>query len=143
MIRAARPDDSAALVPLFEELGYPSTADAIRERLLSHSVDPDACVLVAEQGREILGLASLRLLRVMHADEPIAMLTSLVVRSDARGSGVGRRLVAELEAMARARGCVKMILTSGNHRSAAHRFYERVGFSNTGHRFAREIRDEK
>jgi GNAT superfamily N-acetyltransferase len=139
MIRAARKDDAPGLVRLLEELGYPSSAEAIGSRMDSLADDPDTWTFVAEARGELVGLASMRLLRVLHADEAIAMVTALVVRSDARGSGVGRQLVVELEGIARSRGCTRMILTSGSHRSDAHRFYERVGFSATGLRFMKEL----
>lgn len=50
------------------------------------------------------------------------------VRSDLRGAGVGRRMMAHALDRARARGCALAQLTTDKRRSGAHRFYESLGF---------------
>jgi GNAT superfamily N-acetyltransferase len=46
-----------------------------------------------------------------------------------RGQGLGAALMADAEARARAAGCSLIQLTSNRSRAAAHRFYERLGFT--------------
>lgn len=58
-----------------------------------------------------------------------AQIESLRVAGDLRGQGVGTAMIADAEARARAAGCSLMQFTSNQSRSAAHRFYERLGFT--------------
>jgi GNAT superfamily N-acetyltransferase len=50
------------------------------------------------------------------------------VRSDLRGGGIGRRLMAYAVQRARDRGCRLVQLTTDKRRTEAHRFYESLGF---------------
>jgi GNAT superfamily N-acetyltransferase len=50
------------------------------------------------------------------------------VRSDLRGAGIGRRMMAYALGRARARGCALAQLTTDKRRTEAHRFYESLGF---------------
>ncbi len=58
-----------------------------------------------------------------------AQIESLRVSSELRGQGIGAVMIADAEARARAAGCSLMQFTSNQSRSAAHRFYERLGFT--------------
>jgi len=63
----------------------------------------------------------------------------LVTHSTMHGQGIGKALLGEAEKWARERGCDRVTLTSASHRTAAHAFYERQGFPETGRRFAKQI----
>lgn len=56
-------------------------------------------------------------------------ITGMVVDADLRGLGIGRRLVAAVEAWASARGLEQVLVRSNVLRSASHPFYERVGYT--------------
>lgn len=56
----------------------------------------------------------------------------MFVAPEARGRGVGEALLARLEDEARARGLPAMMLETGNLLHAAHRLYERAGFTRRG-----------
>jgi len=56
-------------------------------------------------------------------------LDKLYVHQDYQGRGVGRRLIASAESVARARSCTALILNVNKHNSQAIRTYERYGFS--------------
>lgn len=58
-----------------------------------------------------------------HGDE--ALLRSLTVSPDARGQGLGAKLVATVELFARARGCRRVILLTTD----AQAYFARLGFS--------------
>jgi GNAT superfamily N-acetyltransferase len=60
--------------------------------------------------------------------QPLMNIHDVVVRADMRGKGVGTLLFAEVERLARRRGCCKLTLEvlSGNER--ARRLYSHLGF---------------
>ena len=70
---------------------------------------------------------------------PTGRLTAVVVSGEARGLGIGRRLIAAAEAWTRQRGARVMMLTSHNRREAAHAFYRHLGYDETGRRFVRTL----
>jgi GNAT superfamily N-acetyltransferase len=51
------------------------------------------------------------------------------VRTDQRGGGIGREMMAYAVGRARDRGCRIVQLTTDKRRTEAHRFYERLGFT--------------
>ncbi|RYE83756.1 MAG: GNAT family N-acetyltransferase, partial [Hyphomicrobiales bacterium] len=56
----------------------------------------------------------------------------MYVRPDLQGQGIAGRIVAEIEAMARAEGLSSLLLETGDRHPAAWRVYERAGFSRRG-----------
>ena len=58
-----------------------------------------------------------------------AQVESVRVAVDLRGRGIGRALMADVEARARAAGCTLIQLTSHKDRDRARRFYEGLGFT--------------
>lgn len=90
--------------------------------------DDDRCVGVA--GWRIV--ATTVNLRKLYVDD-------LVTAEDQRSRGVGRALLAELNARAGAAGCQALDLDSGTHRLDAHRFYMREGMVITSFHFTRTI----
>jgi len=66
----------------------------------------------------------------------------LVTDAGKRSSGHGRRLLAELETVARQHRCQTLSLDSGTHRSDAHRFYFRERMSISSFHFSKTIRTD-
>jgi GNAT superfamily N-acetyltransferase len=60
-----------------------------------------------------------------------ALIEGVRVRTDRRGSGLGRDLFARAIERARVRGCTLIQLSSNKHRTDAHRFYRSLGFEAT------------
>lgn len=58
-----------------------------------------------------------------------ALIEAVRVRSDLRGSGLGRTLIRWAVDAARAEGCAMVQLTSDKSRVDAHRFYDSLGFT--------------
>jgi ribosomal protein S18 acetylase RimI-like enzyme len=59
----------------------------------------------------------------------VAELSSLAVRPDAAGRGVGRRLVGEFLSAATSRGAKRVVLTTdANNNDPVNRFYQKLGF---------------
>jgi len=87
---------------------------------------PEISFFVAREGDTVLGTGAL-------ADKgDYGEVKSMFVSPDARGKGVGEALLQQIEATARAKGHAAMKLETGNVLYAAHRLYERAGFTTCG-----------
>jgi len=137
-IREARLDDAEQLVPLIELLPHKVTVEGVRRRLeqVAHSDIPQ---LVAVEGVRVIGLCGLHRMTAIHREKPVGRITILVVAEDARGKGVGQKLVEEAELRLRAAGCVMIELTSNDWLVEAHRFYTKIGYEQTSKRFAKQL----
>ncbi|NLE21965.1 MAG: GNAT family N-acetyltransferase [Actinobacteria bacterium] len=125
-VRPGRHDDASELARLCTELGYPSTAAQVRERLVRLS-DVEHGLFVAEDGGGLRGVVDVHV-RVVLEEDPFAELIALVVSEDGRGEGVGSALVAEAVRWARRRRVRKLWVRVSLWREATPRFYERLGF---------------
>jgi GNAT superfamily N-acetyltransferase len=139
-IRDALPADVQAIAGLLTQLGYPSDADAVEERLDRLRIVGDR-VFVAELDDRVVGLAHLQVTPAIERDRPAGKLGALIVDEAHRGHGVGRALVEAVEREARLRGCELVFLTTSDRRDDAHAFYERVGFEQTGRRYGRTLNE--
>lgn len=63
------------------------------------------------------------------AGEDLVTLSSIAVRSRAKGSGVGAYLMKEFIAKAKLRGATCVVWGTKKHDKAANRFYEKIGYS--------------
>lgn len=85
-IRPAASGDAATIGRLLEQLGYPTDAAEIPERIEKLHARPGTTVLVAENEiGELLGVVTVHIFQTMHSSEPAAWLTALVVEEKARG----------------------------------------------------------
>jgi GNAT superfamily N-acetyltransferase len=139
VIRAPRPDETAALAELVTQLGYPSTAAQLERRLERIRRDPAHGVLVAEADGVVAGLATLYTVPLLEHDDPGFVFASLVVGERFRRRGIATELAQAVEAEALARGCTRIVLSSAHRRADAHAFYERLGYEHTGRRYAKEL----
>ncbi|HEU5042294.1 MAG TPA: GNAT family N-acetyltransferase [Gemmatimonadales bacterium] len=137
-IRDATPADAAAIAALLGDLGYPAPAADIPGRLAAVARAPGR-VLVADDGGEVVGVASVTRLTLLHLAEPAALLSALVVRPDRRARGVGHALVEAVARHAGELGCATLELTSRDDRHAAHRFYRELGFESGSRMFVRQM----
>ena len=83
---------------------------------------PDSFIEVAvdpERPQAVLGLAMITLREELFSHEPSAHLEALVVNAEARGLGIGRKLLAHAEHCVSARGARTLTLHvfSNNHRA--------------------------
>ncbi len=138
-IRPVTTEDSSALAPLLDELGYPTSASEVAARIPRLSVFGAAIALVAVERGEIVGLATGHRVATLHAPTDAAQLTTLVVSEAARRRGIGTRLVQSIERWAVEQGCTRVTLTTAVHRAEAHIFYENAGYEHTGRRYAKRL----
>jgi len=138
-IRSATVDDATVIGELITELGYPTTAEAMRARLKVLVADSNYVTLVAESENEVVGVIGGTTGHYYEKDGIYARLLVLSVSSRSRGSGIGAQLVAALERWASSRGAHDIIVNSAFHRTRAHAFYERSGLPYSGRRFSRSL----
>ena len=137
-IRAARAEDAEQLVDLIALLEHRVDTAGIAKRMAALAIG-GIPQLVATDGVKIIGLCGLHLMTAIHRDAPVGRITILVVREDARGRGIGRRLINAAEELMRARGCAILEVTSNRKLEQAHEFYEALGYDLTSYRFARAL----
>jgi GNAT superfamily N-acetyltransferase len=80
--------------------------------------------LVARDDGRAVGCGAIRLL-----DATTAEAKRMYVEPDQRGKGVGRAVLAGLEAAARQLGVLRLVLETGIYQDAALVFYRRAGFT--------------
>ena len=133
-VRPAKPGDVAAILAMIGELAHferepPASVEAREEDLLRDcfGAHPRCEVLIGELEGSVQGFVlflhnySTWLGRAgMHVED-------LYVREAARGSGLGRKLLAQVARIARERRCKRLDL-SVLHWNPARKFYEQLGF---------------
>jgi len=138
-IRHAEIRDAEWLGQLMTELGYPTTVEAMTERLAMILADPNYATFVADTGAGVIGVAGATLGHYYEKDGTYSRLLVLAVASTARGQGTGTRLVEAVEQWAASKGAREVIVNSALHRSEAHGFYERRHYARTGLRFVKQL----
>jgi len=121
LIRAARPDDLAALVAL--ESGFPQE-DRFDRRTWRRLLAGRSLTLVHESESNIDASAVL----LFRQGSDIARLYSIAVAPTARGLGLGARLLAACEKQAQSRGCRALRLEVRSSNSSAARLYDAAGY---------------
>ncbi|HTU45106.1 MAG TPA: GNAT family N-acetyltransferase [Bryobacteraceae bacterium] len=130
LIREITLSDAEAAAQLSAELGYPAEIDEMKKRIALVSSASDRVVYVAQIAETVVGWIDVSIVHHlstgMHGE-----IGGLVVSAEHRGSGIGRKLVAQGERWVADRGIATMIVRSRITREAAHRFYLREGYTMT------------
>jgi len=137
IIREARTGDLEALVGLLGllfALEADFAVDAARQRrglarLMTQG--GDRLVLVAERAGSVVGMATAQALISTAEGGPALLLEDVVVRPEARGQGVGRALLAGLEAWGLGLGATRAQLLADRDNAPAQNFYRACGFHPT------------
>lgn len=85
-------------------------------------------IVVARQGIRVVGMVNLLYTVSTALGDRVALLEDMVVSPNARGSGVGSRLLENAIQLARVNGCKRITLLTDRDNEAAQRFYQRHGF---------------
>ncbi|MFF1831634.1 GNAT family N-acetyltransferase [Paenarthrobacter sp. NPDC058040] len=134
-LRRARKDDLPAILRLLadDQLGaaresaedlvpYERAFDAI-------DVDPAHLLVVGELRGEVVATFQLSYLPgLSRKGSWRSQIEAVRVSRELRGQGVGALMIQWAIDQARERGCTLVQLTTDKSRTAAHRFYERLGF---------------
>ncbi len=76
-----------------------------------------------------------------HQGTPSAIVEDVVVAKACQGRGIGRQMMAHAMVQAGKAGCYKLALSSNRKRTAAHAFYESLGFEQHGMSFLISLTD--
>ncbi|MBP2623091.1 GNAT family N-acetyltransferase [Streptococcus oricebi] len=129
-IRQASLADVSALLPLYEDLGYPTTQKLLSQRLENILSNSTYGCLVAEEKEEILGFLGYVQLCFFEDEGSYFRILALSVRQESRRKGIGTALLNELKKIAEQNRVKALTLNSGLgvDRQVAYRFYEKFGF---------------
>lgn len=133
MIREAEARDFEAVLRLYRQL-HP--ADPVvedggdREAFERILASPLLHLLVMEDASGIVATAYLNVIpNLTRAARPYAVIENVVVDESARGTGLGKALMAATLDRAWRAGCYKAMLMTGSTTSGTHAFYRACGFS--------------
>jgi GNAT superfamily N-acetyltransferase len=128
IIRPLTVEDAAWVAELSGQLGYPVPAAAVAARLARLVPRSDQVLLAAVDAQgNVAGWIHGAEQDLVEAERRCEIL-GLVVDQQQRRGGVGRRLVAEVEAWAARRGLTEMSVRSNVARLESHPFYEGQGY---------------
>lgn len=87
-------------------------------------------IIVAEAGGDIVACYQITFISGLSLSAARrAQIEGVRVAASHRGQGLGKVLIDDAEARARAAGCALMQFTTNKSRDDAHRFYDRMGFT--------------
>ncbi|MGX5188621.1 N-acetyltransferase family protein [Streptomyces avermitilis] len=91
--------------------------------------DPNQHLVVAVREDRVIGTLQLTIIPgLSRRGSTRSIIEGVRIHADERGSGLGTRLIEWAVDESRRQGCQLVQLTSDATRTAAHRFYERLGF---------------
>lgn len=140
-IRDAGIGDASDVAVLLDTLGYPCSRDEASERISLVLADPRQRLLLAEIDGHACGLAGMDMRYSLVRGTAQARITALVVAPECERQGVGRRLLREVEAIARKAGAARVEVTSAASRGDAHAFYQGCGYSEGSRHFMKLLGD--
>lgn len=127
-IRKARQDDAGRIAELAGQLGYPTSAKEMAERLKRALRMKDGACLVAESpGNGVIGWIHVSVTPMLEVERR-AEVNGLVVDQEIRSRGAGALLLDAAETWARKMRCKGMSVRSNVIRDRAHTFYLRQGY---------------
>ncbi len=139
VVRRARIKDSEAIADLLGELGYPNTIRFARSKIKKLSSGRNDRLFAVTYCGQVVGFVSCHIVPLMHESGNVCRVTALVVAEEFCGRGLGRELIVKAEHFARTRRCIKIEITSGEHRTRAHDFYRKLGYQEVSRRFMKPL----
>jgi GNAT superfamily N-acetyltransferase len=138
-IRKAVTSDAAPIAALLHDLGWFKALEGealavTQARIIEHlalcHADDSHTVYIAEGERgDFLGYSAVHWLPFLFLTGPEGHVSELFITEAARGKGVGTRLLENVIAAARTRGCARLSLVNSRHRQSYLRdFYKKHGW---------------
>ncbi len=126
-IRAAEPRDEKALLALAKDFAtsFAVEAEAFSRAFSELLTAPDACLIVAEMNRQVVGYLLGFDHATLYANGRVAWVEEIAVHVDARRCGLGTLLMRRFEGWAAGRNCKLVALATRR----ASDFYEALGYA--------------
>ena len=137
VIRTAKLADVPAMAGLLAELfaietEFP-TDRAKQERALRMIIErPSAAAWVAECGGQVVGMVTAQTVVSTAEGGESVWIEDVIVRTDCRRKGIGRKLVQAVEQWCAGRGVTRMQLLADGANEGACEFYPKRGWTRTG-----------
>jgi GNAT superfamily N-acetyltransferase len=129
VVRPLEPRDLSRFVVLVGQLGYPATEGEAADRLARQALRDDTANWVFDDPEHgVVGWIGCRIVEQAYLP-PYGEVSGLVVDENHRSRGAGAALLAAAEGWFESRGIGVVQIRSGSQREAAHRFYDREGYS--------------
>ncbi|PYC65377.1 GNAT family N-acetyltransferase [Micromonospora arborensis] len=133
MFRTARPADFGQIMRLYRQLNPDdpvledgSDAAAFQQILGT----PGLRLFVLELDGVVVATTYLNVIpNLSRSASPYAVIENVVVEESRRGTGLGRRIMADTLQAAWDAGCYKAMLMTGSRTPATHAFYRACGFA--------------
>ena len=136
-IRPATRGEVGDVLALYQQAGLDretlplDQAQALFDRIQGYP-DYDLMVACTPEGGIVGSYLLLIMDKLGHLGAPAAVIDDVAVAPDRQGQGIGTAMMHDAMARARTRGCYKLMLSSNLARERAHRFYEKLGFTQHG-----------
>jgi ribosomal protein S18 acetylase RimI-like enzyme len=141
VFREAREADLPSILALladdplgkYREMALPGDAElpeGYRAAFAAIDADPRNMLIVGERDGAIVGCLQLTFIPgLTYQGGERALVEGVRVSAAMRGRGLGKAMMAHAIALAKARGCVLMQLTTDKRRAEAQDFYRQLGFT--------------
>ncbi len=128
-IRSAKFEDAERIAMLCKLLDYPTSKQEVQKRLNLLAEEEEHIIYIAYLLDEpVIGWVHVHALKSLVVGY-LAVIGGLIVHPNYRGRGVGRLLMQFAEQWAKAQGCDSILVRSNVVRQEAHRFYEKIGYT--------------
>jgi GNAT superfamily N-acetyltransferase len=139
-IREATEEDLQRVLEIYAVAGLGGenqfSVEEARVRFPNFAAYPSYRLFVASVEGTIVGAYSLLILdKLAKRGIPSGIVEDVAVDPSAQRQGVGRAMMEHARELCREAGCYKLMLSSNLSRTAAHEFYERLGFEKHGYSF--------
>ncbi len=130
-VRPMESNDLGAIAGLCRDLGYEVEKATLQQRMELISTKSNNAILMAVNSKDIpVGWAHVWGLFPLE-DEASCQISGIVVGVAHQGLGIGKILMGEAENWALKQGFTTVTLRSNINRYSAHRFYQKLGYTNT------------
>jgi len=135
-IREARESDVISVLELMNDLEETVlNQTAFNTIFLENINDPRIHYIVAIEDGELVGFASLHIQKLLHHVSNIGEIQEIIVSEKYRSRGIGKYLLDELKAIAKANECSQIEVCCNIKREKSHRFYMNNKMNKTHYKF--------
>jgi ribosomal protein S18 acetylase RimI-like enzyme len=141
-IRKAILADRPAISILLNQLGYPGTETFLLQNLAVMLDQSTSEVFVYELDEKVAGFIAIDFIPQLATKGDFARISCFAVDETIRSKGVGRLLEEYCIQVAAERKCDRIEVHCHSRRTAAHRFYERQGYTKSPKYFIKMLPNE-